>query len=461
MVRKQFIINYHTSGATNPSTTDVKFGEIVVKHNAANPEILVKVDENGTEKFVKFIDETAVEAKVTANTSTIESNLEQLSGAVVNNYATSADTDSAISTLSGNVESAIATAKTQAINAASGASSAYTDEQISTLNTSLGGRIDANDSDIEKLQSSASTLNNKFGDYATSADTHAAIAAAKDAAVDSATTASSAYTDAQIAAVSGASSAYTDTKVASACTAIDANKSSIESLSGAVETFTTNIEQTINSKIASAYFVKGTKANYSDLPSSGNVVGDVWNVTNPTTLPGGDFYPAGTNWVYTENGWDALGGTIDLSPYQTTAATETLKANLENAIASANTKIEALQSSAATLDGKFGDYATSANTHAAIATAKSEAINAASGASSAYTDAQISSFETSKLDPVKSRVSDLEAISGATQSAVQTVAFSGATAQAQEAAASGAKVAKVGTEIKLDLSELVIDGGEY
>jgi hypothetical protein len=454
--KKQFIINYHTSGTSNPSTQDVMFGEIVVKHNAENPELLVKVNDNGTEKFAKFIDETAVEGKVTANTATIASNLQQLSGAVVSDYATSANTNSAISALSGNVESAIATAKSEAINTASG----YTDEQISTLSTNLGGRIDSNDSDIEKLQSSANTLNNKFGDYATSADTHSAIGAAKDAAVESATTASSAYTDAQIAAVSGASSAYTDAQISSAFTGIEANRSNIQSLSGAIGSFSADVETTINSKIASAYFVKGSKSTYNDLPDSGNVVGDVWNVINAVEI-NGEFYPAGTNWVYTSDGWDALGGTIDLSPYQTTAATETMRANLENAISSANTKIEALQSSAATLDGKFGDYATSANTHAAIATAKSEAINAASGASSAYTDAQISSFETSKLDPVKSRVQALEAISGATQSAVQTVVFSGATAEAQTASASGAKVAKVGTEIQLDLSELVIDGGEY
>ena len=427
--KKQFIINYHTSGTSNPSTQDVMFGEIVVKHNAENPELLVKVNDNGTEKFAKFIDETAVEGKVTANTATISSNLQQLSGAVVSDYATSANTNSAISALSGNVESAIATAKSEAINTASG----YTDEQISTLSTNLGGRIDSNDSDIEKLQSSAATLDSKFGDYATSANTHAAIEAAKNAAVDSATTASSAYTDAQIAAVSGASSAYTDTQISSAFTGIEANRSNIQSLSGAVGSFSANVESTINSKIASAYFVKGSKSTYGDLPESGNVVGDVWNVINSVEI-NGDFYPAGTNWVYTSDGWDALGGTIDLSPYQTTAATR---------------------------DGKFGDYATSANTHAAIATAKSEAINAASGASSAYTDAQISSFETNKLDPVKSRVQALEAISGATQSAVQNVVFSGATAEAQTASASGAKVAKVGTEIQLDLSELVIDGGEY
>lgn len=67
----------------------------------------------------------------------------------------------------------------------------------------------------------------------------------------------------------------------------------------------------LNNAIGSVYRVKGTKATYADLPSSGNVAGDVWNVTAAY----GD-YPAGTNWVWTGSEWDALGGEIDLSSKQ-------------------------------------------------------------------------------------------------------------------------------------------------
>ena len=77
------------------------------------------------------------------------------------------------------------------------------------------------------------------------------------------------------------------------------------------------VDDEIKKNVASVYKVKGTKENYSDLPTSGNTIGDVWNVTNAN-----DKTPAGTNYVYTDNGWDALGGTIDLSPY---AVTENLK----------------------------------------------------------------------------------------------------------------------------------------
>lgn len=94
-----------------------------------------------------------------------------------------------------------------------------------------------------------------------------------------------------------------------------------EAAQAAVASITTDLEKLVST----AYKVKGTKTNYSDLPAwnaaSPNTPenGDVWNVTNAN----GNI-PAGTNYVFVEeltNGtrtggsWDALGGTIDLSAY--------------------------------------------------------------------------------------------------------------------------------------------------
>lgn len=85
----------------------------------------------------------------------------------------------------------------------------------------------------------------------------------------------------------------------------------------------------LNDKInglGSLYKVKGTKTNISDVLSLTDAkVGDVWNVTNEFTL-GGKKYPAGTNVVcvtatsssdHNDDNWDALGGTVDLTPYLT------------------------------------------------------------------------------------------------------------------------------------------------
>lgn len=72
----------------------------------------------------------------------------------------------------------------------------------------------------------------------------------------------------------------------------------------------------VKSSLAAALKYKGTKATYADLPATGNEVGDVWNVTAAYGTT-----PAGTNWAWDGSAWDALGGTVDLSPYQTSAIT--------------------------------------------------------------------------------------------------------------------------------------------
>lgn len=67
-----------------------------------------------------------------------------------------------------------------------------------------------------------------------------------------------------------------------------------------VGAYTKNEVDTLVSKV---YRYKGVKATVSDLPTSGNVVGDVWDVTEN-----------GHNYAWTDNNtWDDLGGTFDTS----------------------------------------------------------------------------------------------------------------------------------------------------
>lgn len=85
----------------------------------------------------------------------------------------------------------------------------------------------------------------------------------------------------------------------------------------------------LNDKISvlgSVYRIKGTKNNIADVFDISNSAqkGDVWNVIEAFTLDGKP-YPAGTNVVCIQTwaeqsvdpnkNWDALGGTVDLSPY--------------------------------------------------------------------------------------------------------------------------------------------------
>ena len=57
----------------------------------------------------------------------------------------------------------------------------------------------------------------------------------------------------------------------------------------------------VDSKFTSVYIFKGSVDTIEDLPTEGNIVGDVWNVRKHDT-----------NYAWTSEGWDALGGTAEL-----------------------------------------------------------------------------------------------------------------------------------------------------
>lgn len=76
--------------------------------------------------------------------------------------------------------------------------------------------------------------------------------------------------------------------------------------------------------ISAVYKYKGTKTKFSELTTSGNTIGDVWNITNADTA---NHIKAGDNVVWDGSKWDNLSGTVDLSNYlqkggkQTTTST--------------------------------------------------------------------------------------------------------------------------------------------
>ena len=80
----------------------------------------------------------------------------------------------------------------------------------------------------------------------------------------------------------------------------------------------------ISQRIAGVYSVKGSLNDYSNLPATGQVPGDVWNVKNGKGSIGDpDYIPPGTNYVWTGSEWDAMGGSIDLSAYELTSSVTT------------------------------------------------------------------------------------------------------------------------------------------
>lgn len=71
-------------------------------------------------------------------------------------------------------------------------------------------------------------------------------------------------------------------------------------------------EAAVKALLTNVYTYKGSKATYEELPESGNVTGDVWNV-----VAAHGNIPAGTNYAWDGSGWDSLGGSVDLSTYIT------------------------------------------------------------------------------------------------------------------------------------------------
>lgn len=568
MARKnQRLINYHTSGKTvMPNGSEVHYGEIVVRHNEENPELLIKVGEDSFGVFqasgaVKTAIETAVSTAKSGLNKDISALQESLSGHVADfktfqgevekTYATKTELETAETNITSAYTNAVGDAKaevyasattfaTNAVTAAKGelngaiadvasdlevlsgvvksvttnigenyvsndalesaleqvgsdidsakasvfaSGKTYTDEQIAAAKKyaddqiavsenktngliagveaeveALGKTVEANKKDVvdkyvlkTTLNSTVETINGNISD-------------AQKAATD----ASSAYTDAQIAVAKK----YTNDEIASAEARIkqvtDGLDSKVNTLSGNVHTTIANVQtaltKTINDKVAVAYRYAGS-CTYAELTGkTAEFVGEVWNVTDAN----GDF-PAGTNYAWDGAKWDALGGSIDLSPYAKTedvnkkietinqtnadlqsaidnvsAATKTLVGNVSAATVATYATKDALQTAQENI--------TTAYTKA-VSDAKNEAINTASE----YTDAQVLAAKNAlgqTIQGVDNRVTNLSAstvtIQGVANSAVQTAS-----------ADCGATVKKEGTELKFSFAELVIDCGDF
>ena len=106
----------------------------------------------------------------------------------------------------------------------------------------------------------------------------------------------------------GIGDAYTKTEVD---TAVDAKAAKATSLSGyGITDAYTKTE--IDNKLTSAMRYKGEKETYADLPTTGNVTGDVWNIATADATHG---IKAGDNVAWNGTTWDVLSGLMDLSSY--------------------------------------------------------------------------------------------------------------------------------------------------
>ena len=95
------------------------------------------------------------------------------------------------------------------------------------------------------------------------------------------------------------------------------------------------VDSAVNTSLSSVLKYKGS-CTYAELPEE-PVEGDVWNVTDAH-----DNVPAGTNYAWNGESWDALAGSVDLSPYltsETASSTYATKTELTSGLAGkANTE---------------------------------------------------------------------------------------------------------------------------
>ena len=117
----------------------------------------------------------------------------------------------------------------------------------------------------------------------------------------------------------------------------------------------------VDAKVSSVYRFRGSVATYANLPTTGQVVGDVWNVED-----------TGANYAWSGTEWDKLSETVDLTPYLTKAEASSTYAT----ITTVNGKQDALTATqlAAVNSGITAEHVTSYDAYAGeISAAQTEA----------------------------------------------------------------------------------------
>ena len=105
----------------------------------------------------------------------------------------------------------------------------------------------------------------------------------------------------------------------------------------------------VDAKVSSVYRFRGSVATYANLPTTGQVVGDVWNVED-----------TGANYAWSGTEWDKLSETVDLTPYLTkteassTYATQSALAEVSTAADEAVATCTSVLQDVANLN--MGDY---------------------------------------------------------------------------------------------------------
>ena len=476
---KQQLINYHTSNKTSmPAVADVEFGEIVVRHNAEAPEILVKVLSGSTEQFATFVDKDAVEKLIQTSQTTLGGEIEELShklegvsGTVRETYWTSAETKTYVDAVSATVKSAYYT---------SAETKSYVEEYVDAAISGANADITTIKGDISELKGRASAISGTVSafsativsDYATKVFAQNEAKIASGAAV---TTVVGTNADAKTADTVYGAKAYakdqTDTLSGNVVTALATQKTTLEgeisSLSGSVvaletsvQTFSGDVIEYVDEKLVTVYKYQGSVADYASLPESGKVQGYVYNV-----VAAHGSTPAGTNYAWTGTEWDPLGGSIDTSIFITSAAVVNAITTVDGKATEAQNRADYVSGQVKTLSASVvSNYATKEFAQNEAKVASGSAVTSAK----TYTDSKFnelsgitSAYVATKLTTVDGKATEAQNradyVSGQVKTLSASVVSNYATkvyAQNEAKTASGAAVTSANSYTDSKFNEL-------
>lgn len=158
----------------------------------------------------------------------------------------------------------------------------------------------------------------------------------------------------------------------------------------------------VDAKLSGAYKVKGS-STFENLPTADNIVGDVYNITNSFTL-NGDHFDAGTNVVWTDEGWDPLSGSFDTTAIESSIQKVDDRLSQEildrtTSDTTINQNITSVSNRVTTAEGKLDVIQGDVNTSGSISKALSDA--------KAYTDSSVTTEKTRAEAAEQKLTSDL------------------------------------------------------
>jgi hypothetical protein len=241
----------------------------------------------------------------------------------------------------------------------------------------------------------------------------------------------------------------------------------------AISGLSEDLTELINTQIATAYRYMGS-CTWEQLQTKEKANGAVYNVTDLVTLDG-EVYQPGTNfaWSEDEKKWEALGGSVDLTPYATIKYVDDKISVANGSVAGVSSKVDELSAATETLSGNVVTYVDStfltkntfatekANIESAYTEAINTAKNAAIGAASAYTDQQVASAVSVVNNTIATTNSNVNTLSAATETIKATANSAVQSASIVDADDCKVEVTKEGTELKFDFSNMIIDCGDF